>query len=119
MSTLVNRRSKPTVVGDLVPGLPTSCRIAPETKQRDAGVVLSPAHHSEPGYTAHRCRQPRRIARLVVAGRILVGHRQRRRADVVRPEDDVADARREARPRRRLEPADEEAGDDDGVVEHR
>ena len=44
---------------------------------------------------------------------------QRRRADVVRPEDDVADARREARPRRRLEPADEEAGDDDGVVEHR
>ena len=47
--------------------------------------------------------------------------RLRRRADVgrVRPEDDAADARREARPRRRLEPADEEAGDDDGVVEHR
>ena len=72
MSTLVSRRSKPTV-GEMIPGLPTCCRIAPE----------------------------------------------RRRADVVRPEDDVADARREARPRRRLEPADEEAGDDDGVVEHR
>lgn len=59
MSTLVNRRSKPTTVGDLVPGLPTSTRIAPETKQRDAGVVLSPAHHSEPGYTAHRWYPPK------------------------------------------------------------
>ena len=58
MSTLVNRRSKPTVVGDLVPGLPTSCRIAPETKQRGTGVVLSPAYHSEPGYTAHRWYPP-------------------------------------------------------------